>query len=268
MGGAEGGRRGGGGEAGRLGSVASSGDLGPEYELRLGDGCGGSSSGVVRRTRRRAGCGGQRGETTNEPSTPAPPAVLASGVCGGASRRNCRHYHSVRRSSGALRCHRLPQLRRASDVIAVSHVRGLDAAPALLALMPGCIALLYGYVLDSDDSDGYATARRQMGGGAGGGGGGGSGGSGGGPSTIPHHLCCHLLRCQRLSKPSASVAASWAATPSPLSPDAQQASHGYRRIRTARLRRRRGDTTSCSRGRSSCSCTTARPSCLPSAVGR
>ena len=52
-----------------------------------------------------------------------------------------------------------PQLRRSSDAIAVSHVRGLDAAHALLCLMPGCVALLYGYELAAEDDDGYVTAR-------------------------------------------------------------------------------------------------------------
>ena len=72
---------------------------------------------------------------------------------------------SVSESGGAVVSERLsvlldcPQLRRASDAVAVSHVFGLDAAPALLALMPGCVALLYGYELAGEDEGGYVTAR-------------------------------------------------------------------------------------------------------------
>ena len=51
------------------------------------------------------------------------------------------------------------QLRSAADAYAVAHVHGLDAAPALLAVMPGCIALLYGYELGDNDTGGFATAR-------------------------------------------------------------------------------------------------------------
>ena len=51
------------------------------------------------------------------------------------------------------------QLRSSNDVFAVSHVHGLDAAPGLLALMPGCVALLYGYELAEEDSSGFATAK-------------------------------------------------------------------------------------------------------------
>ena len=66
------------------------------------------------------------------------------------------------------------------------------------------------------------------------GGGGGRGGWGGdGPvHGSPHHspMLPSPPVVSASPSPSASVAASWAATPSPLSPDAQQASHGYRRI--------------------------------------
>ena len=52
------------------------------------------------------------------------------------------------------------QLRSAADAYEVSHVHGLDASPALLAVMPGCIALLYAYELaEPEDAAGFATAR-------------------------------------------------------------------------------------------------------------
>ena len=100
--------------------------------------------------------------------------------------------------------------------------------------MLGCIALLYGYVLDSRRFRRIRHGEAADGWRAGGGGGGGSGGSGGdGPfHGSPHHspMLPSPPVASASPSPSASVAASWAATPSPLSPDAQQASHGYRRI--------------------------------------
>ena len=56
-----------------------------------------------------------------------------------------------------------PQLRSSSETVAVSQIYGLDAAPALLALMPGCIALLFDYQLGPTDEAGYATAFRRDG---------------------------------------------------------------------------------------------------------
>ena len=86
---------------------------------------------------------------TEDPSNPLPGSKVSPGSQVEAG--------GFVRLSVLLDC---PQLRRSADVIRVAHVRGLDAAQAVLALMSGCIALLYEYELGPEVGEGgYVTAR-------------------------------------------------------------------------------------------------------------
>ena len=88
------------------------------------------------------------------PSSPMEAAGGRAGYKSGGALGGGAEVEAVRLSE-LLDC---PSLKGSSDIFSVAHVCGLDAEHGLLALMPGCIALLYGYELAAEDEGGFVRA--------------------------------------------------------------------------------------------------------------